>query len=1086
MKDILYLRQKRSAKSLILYGTVYLFLVLLALPGAGLTAQFGEGAEIENSHIYSMSADIVFADVNEDKLIDMMTTAPPAAVHWMRGDGEGGFSWDIEAFSVSSVPTAAQLAAPTDMDNDGDLDLVVGHDHKSDYGIYGGVYWVQWYGNLFGNSYEEIYVSDSNEATTGCDVFVGDFSGDGYPDVLFTKEAYNVISGSETIQTTGLFLAVNDGKDHEGEFSNILELYSAETSAGTVMHPAGQDLDGDGDLDPYFTINSALEASSYYVCQNSIVQDAPITGACFITPTALFDFSINPATVQFSDMDLDGDLDIFYAGSGPGGSEACWWANDGAGAFPPLPTATITSTTTSITAAVVGDIDDDCDPDVVLSHFDDLAGIYETIWFENTDGQGGAFTQKEAIASGSQTYALALEDSDNDGDLDLFLSNKTNGTVNQYENLSSDSTAPDYGDFYEVSEENCKGEYVYTADLNGDGAMDIVDVSKSDYIAWCPNDGEGYLARDQYESIYTSIKEGSTNGGNIVLVEPTDLDGDGDLDLPFIVQYINNPLTYGSVHWLENKTAMGNGWEDHTIEQFEAKIQPSNLAVEDMDGDGVQDIVVYCKTNKTVYLYANNNGGSLGSFSTSQEILTLESDPVAFLSSDFDEDGYGDLVSAHNTVDLDFITMEFVAYSDWYVYSRNDEGVLTNTLAFQGESISIAQLEDMNGDGKEDITYVPDTLWGGDLIGIIYFASNGDGTFQDSEILDLGSSVDSVNAFAMADLDEDGEQDLIIGGDNLNGCDALLYFSSKSQCGFDVTPKQLYTDCETTYHAISYISPADFNQDGIMDFALGVTRYVGVVAGTSEEIERTSDHVVQDPDSIGGTGLTFSFAPDSSTLSITQSNGYLPYYYSFEKDYQPGSSGIWIGVAVKIPDNAWDEIISIELDGDEYEGYWITNDGYLVFYFEPDSGDKEGAAELVVNWTPYTPKETITVDTYGMNYVDVKGMIVTHSVGYSTPVSGATVTVQGTEISAQTDENGVYYIEGLSAGSYTLVISKEGFNDNTYSVTVSSTGNAWTSTGVLTVGDTGTGVIGDADQDGEVGLQDALEVLRILNGKTST
>lgn len=50
------------------------------------------------------------------------------------------------------------------------------------------------------------------------------------------------------------------------------------------------------------------------------------------------------------------------------------------------------------------------------------------------------------------------------------------------------------------------------------------------------------------------------------------------------------------------------------------------------------------------------------------------------------------------------------------------------------------------------------------------------------------------------------------------------------------------------------------------------------------------------------------------------------------------------------------------------------------------------------------------------------------------PVEGALVTVENTEINCLTDEEGEYYLENIPAGSYTLIISKDGYDtitDNT-------------------------------------------------------
>ena len=56
------------------------------------------------------------------------------------------------------------------------------------------------------------------------------------------------------------------------------------------------------------------------------------------------------------------------------------------------------------------------------------------------------------------------------------------------------------------------------------------------------------------------------------------------------------------------------------------------------------------------------------------------------------------------------------------------------------------------------------------------------------------------------------------------------------------------------------------------------------------------------------------------------------------------------------------------------------------------------------------------------------------------PVRGATVAVQGSGVSAVTDENGRYVLYGLDAGTYQLTISQPGYGDETLQVSVPAEG----------------------------------------------
>ena len=52
------------------------------------------------------------------------------------------------------------------------------------------------------------------------------------------------------------------------------------------------------------------------------------------------------------------------------------------------------------------------------------------------------------------------------------------------------------------------------------------------------------------------------------------------------------------------------------------------------------------------------------------------------------------------------------------------------------------------------------------------------------------------------------------------------------------------------------------------------------------------------------------------------------------------------------------------------------------------------------------------------------------------PIAGATITVQGTNISTTTDSAGHFLLENVSAGQHTILIGRNGFASNTTSITV--------------------------------------------------
>ena len=106
--------------------------------------------------------------------------------------------------------------------------------------------------------------------------------------------------------------------------------------------------------------------------------------------------------VKLADMDNDSDLDIVLANRNTGGSI---WLNDGTGLF----SETISNLSKSSTMCV-GDIDLNGQNDIILG---------KTIWLNSGKGQ---FTQHGSLEIEGLIFGLWLNDTDNDGDLDLFYS----------------------------------------------------------------------------------------------------------------------------------------------------------------------------------------------------------------------------------------------------------------------------------------------------------------------------------------------------------------------------------------------------------------------------------------------------------------------------------------------------------------------------------------------------------------------------------------------------------------------------------------------------------------------------------------
>ena len=117
--------------------------------------------------------------------------------------------------------------------------------------------------------------------------------------------------------------------------------------------------------------------------------------------------------------------------------------------------------------------------------------------------------------------SVHVADMDGDGDLDIVSSSFGDDTIAWYEN---DGAADPSWTAADIATSADGANWVYVADMDGDGDLDIVSASeRDDTIAWYENDGAAnpsWTAAD----IATSA-DGATS------VHVADMDGDGDLDI---------------------------------------------------------------------------------------------------------------------------------------------------------------------------------------------------------------------------------------------------------------------------------------------------------------------------------------------------------------------------------------------------------------------------------------------------------------------------------------------------------------------------------------------------------------------------
>jgi hypothetical protein len=375
---------------------------------------------------------------------------------WNNGGAAVMLHQGAGAFSSTTVfPTTLRNASATDLDDDGDLDLMlVDYDARLNRGD----------GTFAVPAFEP---APPNSASTN--VVAGDLDGDGDEDVV--------------LQTYyGLWVRMNAGA---GALDAAIQIASSAQWFGVQL----ADADGDGDPD---ILATGYGNSGVYVLPNQAISFGPqvtIAGGA------------GASQLELGDLDADGRADVVAR---IGTTFACA-LNTGGATWAPF--VTIAGTTAGPGGWELADVDGDGDPDLVTSFLNELrlhanqgglvfapsvplaptsylamivAGDVDAdgdVDLVTTDGAGthvlwslggGAYSAPTTL--GLPTSAHRLEDLDGDGDLDVLGSRGgTRGDV--FENLGGTSFAP--ARHFGIA----GAPSIATVDLDRDGDEDVVAIS---------------------------------------------------------------------------------------------------------------------------------------------------------------------------------------------------------------------------------------------------------------------------------------------------------------------------------------------------------------------------------------------------------------------------------------------------------------------------------------------------------------------------------------------------------------------------------------------------------------------------------
>ena len=319
---------------------------------------------------------------------------------------------------------------------------------------------------------------------------------------------------------------------------------------------------------------------------------------------------------------------------------------------------------------------------------------------------------------------------------------------------------------------------VQAADLDDDGDADILWASRNDdTVGWHENRGGGeFAARDAVAA--------DVDGANSAYA--ADLDGDGDLDV-LAASYLGH-----SIAWYEND---GRGAFAFGGEFAPAAAGAWDVHAADLDGDGDLDVLAAAATAGTVTWYENVDAPTAApqgvQVTTRPGQIAVSWEPLGQTESGGAPERLRYVVSVTPIPDGAALSCTVVApvsecsfevqpetpYSV-SLFAENDAGMGpewkadtaveapwgfsdARDLGTSVRGASAVHAADLDGDGDTDVLFAS---WLDDMIG--WFDNLGDGRF--SAKLTIATGVDGAEAVETADLDRDGDLDVLSASSNDN------------------------------------------------------------------------------------------------------------------------------------------------------------------------------------------------------------------------------------------------------------------------------------------------------------------------------
>ncbi len=412
-----------------------------------------------------------------------------------------------------------------------------------------------------------------------------------------------------------------------------------------------------------FTHHFFLSVSTGVVCLLSFVQPAPAQTFTRILSGPHVNNVAASRSVNWVDVDGDGDLDLFVSNGLEGGQNNVLYINNGADSsytFTQVNGDPIVQDNMPSDGSSWGDVDNDGDMDAFVVNWYDLNNLF---YLNNGNGTFTQVTTGTIVNDGGYSETCSWGDYDNDGYLDLYVTNSGSPTLGAKVNFLYKNNGN--GTFSKITTGEITTDARYSrganwVDYDNDGDLDMFVANERNQA----NNLYKNMLKETGTATFTKITTGSivTDLASSWSSSWGDYDNDGDLDV-----FVTNGWPSGQNDFLYDNNGDGTFTRVTTGPEVTDAAYSACAGWGDYDNDGDLDLFVttaYGPSASKNLLYQNNlieTGTATFTKITTGDVVNDLGYSYGFAWGDYDQDG-----------DLDIYTAKTFNEAESSVLYRND------------------------------------------------------------------------------------------------------------------------------------------------------------------------------------------------------------------------------------------------------------------------------------------------------------------------------------------------------------------------------------------------------------------------------